>query len=319
VIGLALALALDAAEARSAQQEKPATAARPRMGTVLRITAYGPEAGKAIDAAFAEVERLEALLSNYRTDSELSRLNAGAGQGPRKIGPDLAEFLSVCRRWTDATEGAFDPTLGPVVRAWGFTDRKYRVPSDEELARLRERIGPERWIVTKDAAELKAAGMELDPGAIGKGYAVDRAAQVLKARGVTVALIDFGSTQVAMGAPPGKEGWIIGIRDPSAPDRFVSKQVVKDGAVSTSGSAEKFFEVEGKRYGHILDPRTLRPVEGVVSVSIRGADGTSTDAAATAIFVLGPEAGRALAEKVGVEALIFGADGKKTVTRGWKE
>jgi thiamine biosynthesis lipoprotein len=293
-----------AAVARPSLQEEPVVQARMRMGSMLRITAYGD--AKAVEAAFAEVERVEQVISNYRPDSELSKFNAAAGKGQQKVSADLAEFLKLCRRWTDATDGAFDPSVGPAVRAWGFFDRKYRVPTDDELARLPKGA----WTVD----ELKVSGMELDPGAIGKGYGVDRAVAILKARGVTSAYVDFGSTSYALGAPPGKKGWEAAIRDPLKTDALLCTIVLKDAALSTSGGYEKYFEADGKRYAHILDPKTLKPAEGCISASVIASDGTSADVLSTAVYVRGIE----LARKNKAEALFIASDGARTQTDGWR-
>ena len=299
--------------ARERLQEEPVKQSRMRMGAMLRIAAYGEGAKEAIEAAFEEVARIEKIITNYDPESELSRLNAAAGEGPQEVSADLMAFLKAMRHWTDATEGAFDPTVEPVVRAWGFFDGKHRVPTDEELEALRTLVGRDRW----RPAELKVAGAALDPGAIGKGYAVDRAVDLLKSRGIASALVDFGSTQYAIGAPPGKEGWTIGVRDPLKEDGVVATVTLKDAAFSTSGGYERYFEADGKRYSHILDPRTLRPAEGTASASVRCAGATAADALSTALYVLGPEAGRAMAEKLKVEALLIDAEGRQTKTAGW--
>lgn len=301
--------------ARAYLQEEPVRQSRMRMGAMLRIAAHGEGAKEAIDAAFEEVARIEKIITNYDPDSELSRLNAAAGDGPQEVSADLMAFLEAMRRWTDETDGAFDPTVGPVVRAWGFFDGNHRVPSDDELEALRKAVGRDRWNLER-SAEL-AGGAALDPGAIGKGYAVDLAVAVLKARGITSALVDFGSTQYALGAPPGRDGWTIGVRDPFKEDGVVCTVTLRDAAFSTSGGYERCFEAGGKRYAHILDPRTLRPAEGTASASVCCADATAADALSTALYVLGPEAGCALAEKLKVETLLIDPEGRQTKTAGW--
>lgn len=301
--------------ARAYLQEEPVKQSRMRMGAMLRIAAYGENAKAAIDAAFDEVARIEKIITNYDPDSELSKINAAAGKGPQEVSAELMAFLKSMRRWTDETEGAFDPTVGPAVRAWGFFDGKHRVPPDDELEDLRRHVGRDRWSLER-SAEL-SVGAALDPGAIGKGYAVDLAVAALKARGITSALVDFGSTQFALGAPPGKDGWTIGVRDPMREDGVVTTVTLKEAAFSTSGGYERYFEKDGRRYSHILDPRTLRPADGTASASVRCADATAADALSTALYVLGPEAGRAMAEKLKVEALLIDPEGRQTKTAGW--
>lgn len=306
----------DPAALRRILQDEPVVQGRMRMGTLLRIKAYGPGAADAVAAAFEEVSRLEKILTNYDPESELMKMNAAAGKGPQAVGKDLVEFLKVCRAWTDATGGAFDPTVGPAVRAWGFMDRKYRLPSDEELKALRARIGPEKWTLG-EKVDLKVEGMEVDPGGLGKGWAVDRVVALLKERGITAALVDFGSSQYGLGAPPGKEGWKIAIRDPFKADGFVQTVLLKDRALTTSGGYEKVFELKGVRYGHIFDPRTLKPVQGMEQTSVLTADATAGDALATALYVLGSKEGPLLAAKSKVEAIWIASDKAKTATEGW--
>ncbi|MBI2899439.1 MAG: FAD:protein FMN transferase [Planctomycetes bacterium] len=293
---------------RAVLQSEPVVQQRQVMGNLITITAYGPK--DAVNRALDEARRWDAILSNYKEESDLSRLNREG----RSANPDLAAFLGECRKYADLFDGAFDVTVGPLVRSWGFFDRAYRVPSPAELESALKRVGRERVLIEGGNVRL-VEGTELDPGAIGKGWAVDRAAEVLRRAGVTAAFVDFGSTVLALGAPPGKEGWTVGIRDPFRTDRVLGTLVVRDASVSTSGSYEKFFEKDGKRYGHILDPRTGRPVEGVASVSVLAPTGTASDALSTAVFVAGLD----VAAKAKVEALWIPSDPKAMprATDGW--
>jgi thiamine biosynthesis lipoprotein len=207
-----------------------------------------------------------------------------------------------------------DDTVAPLVKLWGFFDQKYRVPNSEEIETALKKVGRER-IVVEDGIVRLVEGTEIDPGAVGKGFGVDRAVAVLKQAGVASAFVDFGSTVYALGAPPGKEGWTLAIRDPFQTGRTLGTLTIRDASVSTSGDYEKRFEADGKKYGHILDPRTGRPVEGVASVSVLASSGTESDALSTAIFVSGFD----LAAKAKVEAFVVPADPKSEprATDGW--
>lgn len=291
------------------QESDPVVQQRYVMGSLCTITAFGPKA--AVEQAFEEVRRWDGILSNYKEDSELSRLNR---EGTSHPSADFADFLRECRRYSDLSEGAFDVTVAPLVKLWGFFDREYRVPSRSELEATLRKVGRERVVFENGSVRLEA-GTELDPGAIGKGYAVDRAVDVLKKAGVQSAFVDFGSSVFALGTPPGREGWHVAIRDPFEKDRVLGTLDLRDASVSTSGGYEKFFEIDGKKYGHILDPRTGMPAEGVASVSVLASTATASDALATAIFVGGLE----IAEKAGVQAFFVSSDPKAEAHRtdGW--
>jgi thiamine biosynthesis lipoprotein len=240
--------------------------ARPAMGCLFQIYLFGddPEhlAGAA-EEALAEVQRLDEQLSHYRDDSDVARLNALAASEWVRVEPRLFALLERCAVLSRATNGAFDITAGPLEKAWGFYRGEGRVPGDEELATLRKQVGMSHVVLNRErsAVRFDAAGLEITFGAIGKGYALDEAAEVLRFYGVESALLHGGrSTIYALGAPPGAAGWEFTLRDPR--DRTTPLQTVllRDQAISTSADTEQFFEVDGVRYGHILDPRTGWPV-----------------------------------------------------------
>jgi thiamine biosynthesis lipoprotein len=255
------------------QEPEPVRQKRYLMGTFCTIMAYGDAA--AVEKAFEEIKRLEKVLSNYDERSELSRLNR---EGKARAGADLLAFVKESKRFSEASDGAFDVTVGPLVRLWGFKDGKHRVPEPGEIAEALRRVGSGRIEVEGDEVRLPE-GMELDPGAIGKGMAVDRAADVLRKAGVARALVDFGSTLFAVGE------WEAAIRDPFRPGKALGTVRLKDESLSTSGRYEKFFTIDGRTYGHLVDPRTGRPVEGVVSVSVIAPTAAESDAMSTAVFV----------------------------------
>ncbi len=292
-----------------AQEAEPAVQQRYVMGSLCTITAYGPKA--AVNQAFDELKRIDGILSNYKDDSELTRLNR---EGKVRPSAELAEFLRECLRYGDLSDGALDVTVAPLVKLWGFFDQKHRVPTREEIETALQRVGREK-IVFEDSTVRLIEGAEIDSGAVGKGFGVDRAVSVLKQAGIASALVDFGSTVYALGAPPGKDGWAVAIRDPFQTDRTLGSLTIHDASVSTSGDYEKRFEEDGKKYGHILDPRTGRPVEGVASVSVLASSATASDALSTAIFVSGLD----LAVKAKVEAFVVPADpeSESRMTEGW--
>jgi thiamine biosynthesis lipoprotein len=221
-------------------------------------------------------------------------------------------------KYSRESDGAFDVTVGPLMKAWGFFRGEGRLPGEDELSEVRARIGYSH--VTLRAGDrtiqFDRPGIELDLGGIGKGYAVDRAVSVLRSRGIAAALVSAGgSTIYGLGAPPGQRGWEVTIQDPLHANRTARKTVLRDRALSVSGSYDKSFEVAGVRYGHIMDPRTGRPVTDVLSVAVLADSGTAGDALDDAFFVLGVAKSREYLKRLPLtEALVFVPDG----ARGWK-
>jgi len=247
--------------------------------------------------ALDEVERLDDRLSHYNPASEVCDLNARAAHEPVLLEPGFLSLLQRAVALSEATGGAFDCTAGPLVKCWGFFRGEGRLPEPGEIQSALERVGS-RWIELDGAARtarFRREGLEVHLGGIGKGYAVDQAVQILRELGVEAALVHGGgSTLYALGAPPGQDGWDVGLRDPR--DRAGRLGVVRlrDRALSTSGDYEQYFETGGRRYSHILDPRTGYPAEGVQSAVVLADTATDTDALSTAAFVLGIDATREL-------------------------
>jgi len=273
---------------------------RNAMGTVFTIYLYARDGGQAsasLEAAFEEIERLEEALSDYRATSELSRINRLAARQAVTTDPEVFALLQRSLAYSRRSAGAFDVTVGPLMRAWGFFRGKGRYPTDRELRRARESVGSEKVDLDPAARTVRfaAPGVELDLGAIGKGYAVDRAVKVLREAGVKAALVDAGSsTLYAMNAPPGKSGWTVHVPMPGDRSQTVSTVTLRNESLSTSGSYEKFFQLDGHRYCHVMDPRNGVPVQGVLQATLIAPDSTTTDALSNAMFVMGPEAGRKL-------------------------
>lgn len=279
--------------------------ARYLMGTSLSITLEGPDEAalqEAASAAFDEVARLEALLSNWRLDSETSRLNRAAGSGPTRVSADLYGALDRALVWAERTGGAFEPAIEPLARAYDLRG-KGRWPTPRQREAARRSSGWRR--VHLDAAGPRVTlepGAGIDTGGFGKGYALDRAAEVLRARGVTTALLDFGGQVLAVGAPEGERGWKIALADPETRDRPLLEVLLRDASLSTSGQSERSLPTRKGALGHVLDPRTGTPVPAWGSASAVARTGLDADALATAFLVLGPEATRKWMEARGEES-----------------
>jgi len=284
------------------------------MGTSFEIYLYAPNRERAdelFEEAFAEIERIEEALSNYRSSSELSRINANAADTPVVTDPEVYALLARSIDYSRRTDGAFDVTVGKLMKAWGFFRGAGHYPADEELARAREQTG---WQNVKLDSQTRSVyflrrGIELDLGGIGKGYALDRVAGLFREAGVKAALISSGSSSIyAIGAPPGKVGWSVRVPDPLDRTRIVSTALLKDQSLSTSGSYEKFFRLNGRRYCHIMDPRTGRPVEGMLQTTVITSEATDSDALSTAIFVLDPQQSARLLDTIAASAAVLVTD-----------
>ncbi|HXA50086.1 MAG TPA: FAD:protein FMN transferase [Candidatus Acidoferrum sp.] len=264
------------------------------MGSTYSIAVYGSDRVRmeaAIDAAFDEVRRLDDLLSNYKPASEWSEVNRDAAQKPVKVSAELFQLLRDCVEYSRQSEGAFDISVGPLMKVWGFYKGTGHLPHRPEVAAAMAKVGY-RYLQLDPAnrtVRFLRPGMELDPGGIGKGYAVDRMVDVLRRNAVTIALVaGSGSSIYGMGAPPdGPKGWAVQIKDPWDQKKTVAEVWLKDMSLSTSGSYEKFFRAEGKVYAHIMDPRTGYPAQGTVSVSVLAPRTLDSEAWAKPYFVNG--------------------------------
>ena len=280
-----------------------------------------------LEAAFAEVARLEAILSDYEPTSEVSRLSARSPTAePVPVSADLWQVLDRAVRLRDATSGAFDPTVGPLVTLWRRARRAETMPPADKLAAARAAVGTDTLQLDRDrrGVRLTRPGMRLDFGGIGMGYAVDRALDVLAAHGVSAALVDASGDVGVSAAPPGEPGWRIAIRSRVPGAAAPPPLVLAHAAVTTSGDAFQGVEIDGVRYSHIVDPRSGLGVVGPSAVTVIAPDCTTADALATAASVLGPDAGsRAIAEQDGVAARFEWLDPagavQTRVTPGWPE
>ncbi len=270
------------------------------MGTSVLVQASGGDAatrGEAIEEAYAAIAEVDRLMSNYRNDSELSAINRGAADAPVHASDPMLSVLEAAEIVSARSNGAFDVTVGPLVKLWGFFDKKPHLPTPAELAAMRSVVGYKMLVIDPAAktVRFKQRGMEIDLGGIAKGFAVELAAGALKRRGLS-GLIDAGGNQYLVGLPPGKPFWTIGVRDPKTRDGILGTLDLKGGSVSTSADYENFLTVNGKTYGHILDPRTLQPSESALGATIVSPDGTMADAMSKVAFILGPVEGLRLIE-----------------------
>lgn len=259
------------------------------MDTVMTLTAYGPHREAALRKAQAEIEYLDAALSIGNPDSEIARLNES---GTRQLSQDVYSLFSRAMELSRDTDGLFDATVYPLVKLWGFYSQDYHVPTEEERLAAMALIGSDR--VSYDPASRTvtlAPGQSIDLGAIGKGFASQRVAELMKKEGVTSAMLSLGGNIQCLGSKPDGSPWNIGIRDPwSESGGLYCAVKVRGKAVITSGGYERFFEMDGKTYLHILDPRTGFPAQsGLSSVSIITADGTLGDGLSTALYIMGLE------------------------------
>lgn len=276
------------------------------MGVVARIVVYAPNdyiAKWACSRAFLKIAQLDELMSDYRTDSELSWLCKQGHIAPVKVSDDLFFVLERAIELSRRSKGAFDITVGPFVQLWRRARLTKQLPTEAELNRARELVGWQK--VQLDASnrtvKLAVPGMKLDLGGIAKGYAADCALRVLKRFGLCRALIELGGDIVLGDSPPNRKGWRIGILDEGGkPEKVIE---LSNCAVSTSGSTEQFVEVAGRRYAHIIDPRTGLGLTKLVLVTVIAKDGITADSLATALCVLGEKEGRELAEIYG--AIVF--------------
>jgi thiamine biosynthesis lipoprotein len=289
-VSLALCLLLPATSRAQLQHYEYSADA---MGGAFSVAIYSSgraDADAAAAEAFAELRRLDRMLSNYRPESEWSEVNRNAADRPVEVSQELFDLLSACLEYSRRSEGAFDITVGPLVKAWGFRDGPGRLANDSAAQEALGRVGYANVLLdsVKRTVRFARPGMEIDPGGIGKGYAVDRMIGALRRNGIERALVSAaGSSIYALGAPPGRDGWQVNIREPGRTEGATDRILLKDASISTSGSSEKSFRAGGQVYGHIFDPRTGRPVQGVLLVSVVAPRAIDSEAWTKAFFVNG--------------------------------
>jgi thiamine biosynthesis lipoprotein len=268
------------------------------MGTIFTVAVYGRDRtflSEVVEQVFEEVDRLDEQMSNYKPESELSTINREAAGHPVIVEPGLFHLLEICVQRSEQTDGAFDITVGPLMKSWGFFRGRGRLPSSAEIAQVLKRVGYQHLKLdgARRTIRFDESGVEIDLGGIAKGYAVDRAVDILRANGITSALVSSGTSSIyALGSPPGAQGWKITLRDPYDAHRAADVIHLRNYSLSTSGSYERFFEIEGKSYCHIMNPHTGWPVQGVLSAAVLAATGTDTDGRSAGCFVMGVDGTR---------------------------
>jgi thiamine biosynthesis lipoprotein len=290
------------------------------MGTQFAVYLYArseAEAGGVAGEVFDEVDRIEQELSNYRETSELSRIVREAALAPVTTDPETFGFLERSQHWSAVSDGAFDISVGPLMKAWGFFNHGGRIPSSEALEAIRPKVGYRNIELdpVNRTVHFRTAGVELDPGGIGKGFAVDAAVAILRARHVTAALVSAGSSTVyALGSPPGRKGWSVVVPDGLPDHASISTVLLRDTSLSSANCSEKNFTAGGHLYCHIMDPRTLQPVEGRLHVSIIDPSATTSDALSNVLFVDRPVESLAFLERYAPEARALIVSGKAGAT-----
>jgi thiamine biosynthesis lipoprotein len=279
------------------------------LGTACSVNLYNRGTPKTYRKIFDRLREIENALSANLEDSDLGRINAAAGLEAVSAGADTIGVLKRALRFAELSGGAFDPTVGPLVKLWGIGSDGERIPGEEEIAAALSLINWRDVAVDEDAGTVFLArpGMRLDLGAIAKGYAADEAARIIAEEGIERALVDLGGNILAWGAKEDGSPWRVGIQNPVAGrGAYVGIAEVKNKTLVTSGVYERFFESGGRRYHHILSTRSGYPVEsGLLSVTVIGGSSMDADALSTSLFALGYEAGRALAESLENTEVVF--------------
>ena len=316
---LLLAGILTGCSAPAEEMRQPVERSLFAMNTYMTFTAYGEDAQAALQEAEECIQQVEGLWSVTDEDSEIYQANHSGGQ-PVTVSEETAQIISFALEMAQRTGGALDPTIYPVLTAWGFTTDSKQVPSQQRITRLLEQVGYDR--IRLNGTELTVPdGMELDLGAVGKGYTADLVTEILRRHGVSSALISLGGNIQAIGSRPDGSDWRLGIRAPWESGNL-GVLTVSDAAVVTSGGYENYFDDEqGNIYWHILDPSTGYPADsGLQSVTIVGREGKMCDALSTALFVMGAQSAEQYwRENGGFEMLLVTDSGEILITEGIAE
>jgi thiamine biosynthesis lipoprotein len=292
------------------------------MGTDVTITVVAKseaEGAAAIDAAMAEVRRFDRMMSLYKDDSEITRVNLAAGKHPVKVSPEMLEVVEAAARVSRLTHGVVDVTIGPLVVLWQMRLKEGKLPSDKEIESIRSLVNYRNIIIDKKASTifLKHPNMIMDLGGM-KGYIADRVKELIKKQGIDNAVIALAGDIWVLGRREDGKPWRIGVQHPREPERTLTVLDLSDKYISTSGDYERYKIVERKRYHHIIDPRTGKPSTGVISATLIGDQGALIDPLSKAPFILGPEEGLKIVKKAGAEAIIVDEQGKVYMTDGVK-
>ena len=292
------------------------------MGTVVEITLVGDDeegAKKAALQAFQEIKRIEQLMSPWINSSDVTRINRSAGEEWVKVSPETLRVIKKAKEISELSEGGFDITVGPLTQLWRIARERGIPPSTEELKRKLDLVNFRNLMIDQEGKVfLRKKGMAIDLGGIAKGHAVDRAFELLRTLGYKNLIVNAGG-DLRVGGSKIDQPWSIGIQDPRSSEKIMATVTIFDSAIATSGDYEKFFIYQGKRYHHIFNPKDGLPSDGCQSVTIICKEGMVADALATAVFVLGPEKGYVLCQKLkGVDCLIVDKEGKIILSPGLK-
>ena len=296
--------------------QKANSGSRIVMGTFANITAVAKDlktAGASVEAAFSRLKRVDELMSDYIADSQLSQVNRDAFDKPIPVDNDLFEVLRISGKYSRQTDGAFDITVGPVVKLWRSTQDGGDLPTETELAEASAKVGFKKLILDEENKTVRFAvdGMRLDLGGIAKGYAIDLAIEAMQQTGAIGGLIDVGGDVRCFGPPSDdKESWLVGLQDPSVEGQLLLVLKLRDMAVATSGDYQRFAEVDGKKYSHIINPQVGSTADELVSVSIVARTATAADALATAVSVMGRQKGLELVDSLDETEVIVVPAGK---------
>ncbi len=293
------------------------------MGTDVTITVVAgtiEESEAAIEAGMAELRRLDAMMSLYKDGSEITKVNLAAGKKPVKVSPEMMEVMERAAEISELSGGVFDITVGPLVVLWQMRLKEGKVPTDAEIERVRPLVNYKNVVLDRDASTifLKRPGMIIDLGGM-KGYTADRVAAIFRQRGIRNAVIAVAGDIWVMGHRDDGRPWKIGVQHPRERDKTLTVLELSDKYISTSGDYERFVIREKKRYHHIIDPRTGKPSRGIISVTLIGDKGAVIDPLTKVPFILGPEEGMKIVQKIGAEAIIVDEQGKVFMTEGLKQ
>jgi len=287
------------------------------MGTVVEITVVPPNQ-EAIKEAFDAIKEVDQLMSTYKPESEVSILNR---QGQNRLSSQTSRIIQEAIKFSEVTNGAFDITCRPLINLWKTAKKEEKIPTLKEIEEARSLVSYKKIILQGDVVKFQEPGMQIDLGGIAKGWAVDKAIQALRRQGVRAALVNAGGDLFALGKRGLWKKWDVGIQHPRDEEKILRTIEVSHRGVATSGDYRRYFTLEGRRFSHIVDPRTGETVQDVpMSVTVVAPDATTADALATGIFVLGPEEGMRLIESLpGVEGLIVREGMRMDSSSGWSK
>ena len=290
--------------------EKPFKKTIISMGTFVTISIYDSKQENLpfiINRAFEEFHLVDELMSSFSGDSEISSINRHSGNDAVAVNSLVCEVVTSAQSVSNRSNGIFDITILPLLKAFGFRTSTPRIPSDNELETARALVNYRTVFVDADSHSigLKTSGQEMDLGGIAKGYAVDRAVAILKSYGIQRAVINAGGDIYAIGAPKDAEGWTIGVQHPYFPEKVAGTVFIKDQAIATSGNYENYVVINSEHYGHLFDPRTGKPANPILSATVTALTAMEADALATAAFLMGDNDGTAFIERQNHTSALF--------------